>query len=161
MNDRTRNQGFTLIELMIVVAILGIAISLALPMMRESMLNARVRTATSDMYATLLKSRSDAIKRASNVVINFTGGGWNATAGTLVLMDFPTLPANVTLKICPTATSAITYSSSGRASGGRVRLYFYSSELSPQAPTARQIDIDAGGMPRVRTLTHSAADNAC
>ncbi|MGJ8668457.1 MAG: GspH/FimT family pseudopilin [Oceanococcus sp.] len=72
-----QQAGFTLAELMIVVAISAILTSLAAPSFRELIVNTRLQAATSDMQAGLLLARSEAVKRNAQVRFLPLTGGWN------------------------------------------------------------------------------------
>lgn len=61
--DSLRNRGFTLIEVMIAIAVLGIMSSIAVPYFREMIASQRVRSTASDAYGGLLLARSEAMKR--------------------------------------------------------------------------------------------------
>jgi type IV fimbrial biogenesis protein FimT len=61
-------RGFTLVELMIVLIIVGALVTLAGPAMRDTIMNNTMATETNDMLLSLMLARSEAIKR-SNVVI--------------------------------------------------------------------------------------------
>ena len=66
----TRNQGgFTLVELMITLVILGVLSAIGAPAMRDMVMNNRLTTETNDMLVSLTFARGEAIKRSTNVVL--------------------------------------------------------------------------------------------
>jgi len=70
-------RGASLIEMMIVVAIIGILASLSTPMISTYLQNAKLRATTDELKEALELARSEAIKR--NDTVKFTalnGGGW-------------------------------------------------------------------------------------
>lgn len=75
------NRGFTLVELMITVAVLAIILSIALPSMRELIINGRVTTQTNELISSLALARSEAIRRGLDVSVCAAdgvglAGGW-------------------------------------------------------------------------------------
>lgn len=64
------SRGFTVIELMIVVAILGVLTALAAPNFRPLIERWRVRDAAESLTATLYFARSEAIKRGGGITID-------------------------------------------------------------------------------------------
>lgn len=61
--------GFTIIELMIVVTIMGVIAAIAAPSLRTMIITNQVRAATSDLLNDLAVSRSEASKRSQRVVM--------------------------------------------------------------------------------------------
>ncbi len=61
--------GFTLLELMVVLAIAGILMAVAVPAMRDFMRNGRITAAANDVMAALHFTRSEAIKRRQPVTL--------------------------------------------------------------------------------------------
>jgi len=95
MSHLRRQSGFTLIELMVAVAVAGVVVAYALPTMPDVVLNQRVRTSASDFHTALLLARSEAIKRGSSVDIDINTDGWEVVSGTTVLLTKNDLHATV------------------------------------------------------------------
>lgn len=66
-NPPSANAGFSMVELMTVLAIVGILAGLAVPSFSGLIRNQRVITATNDFLAAINLARSEAIKRATRV----------------------------------------------------------------------------------------------
>jgi len=78
MNTKTR--GFTLLEVVIVIALAAIILAAALPSLAESIRNNAVASQNMSLIAMLNFSRSEAIRRSTEVTMVLTAGGdgWEA-----------------------------------------------------------------------------------
>jgi prepilin-type N-terminal cleavage/methylation domain-containing protein len=65
--SRGASKGFTLVELMIGLALVAILLGIGLPTFRSFILNQQVRAAATDLRIALTLTRSEAIKRNSRV----------------------------------------------------------------------------------------------
>jgi prepilin-type N-terminal cleavage/methylation domain-containing protein len=74
MHRARRKAGFTAIEVMIVVAILGVAAAAAVPSWRTMAANARLRDATGDITDALRDARARSIATRRNFVVYFNTG---------------------------------------------------------------------------------------
>ncbi|QTX20504.1 pilin [Comamonas aquatica] len=79
---RTMQQGFTLIELMIVVAIVGILAAVALPAYQDYMVRARASEALSLMSGAKVTVAENAVNGASDL-----GAGWAAPNPTAAIQS--------------------------------------------------------------------------
>ena len=68
MCDRKQN-GFSLSELVIAVAVLGIVLAIAAPSFSGAMQNARMASSYNDMVGALQLARSEAVKRNAPVAV--------------------------------------------------------------------------------------------
>lgn len=69
-------RGFTVTELLFVVLVFGVLLAVGLPEMGHFVRNQRVKTASFDLFSTLMLARSEAITRNTRVTIAPTGGSW-------------------------------------------------------------------------------------
>ncbi len=162
-----KSGGFTLTELMIALTVLGILVAAGLPSLTNLVRDQRVKTATSDVFASLLFARSEAIKRNEKVVlcsanadISGCSNTANWAAGWIVFIDpdgngFPNAVSEILKKNNPvpnvtingTATNA-TYLRDGRLNAA-VGNFTVSSPDSPSV-TNRCIRMDPSGRPTIK-----------
>lgn len=163
-------RGFTLIELIMVIAILAILASITAPSMRSFIKAAAVRGAYSDFYAALITARSEAIKQRCNVVVAASGSSWKAgwtvtvpACGTKPLQTLQTGDAldpdvAVQVGVPAAATSPITYRMNGRPDAAQTVIFSISGNASI---AARCVSIDINGLPRVRTDGNKDSTDGC
>lgn len=126
---RRSARGFSLIELMIAIALLGILLALAMPSFTGTISRTRIDSAASSMSVALATARSEAIKRGRDVAVcksadstNCTAAGdWSsgwvvyATAGTPIkAFDAPS--GGVSMAGDANLQNAVTFTSSGGTS---------------------------------------------
>ena len=153
-----RQAGFTLIELMIVLTIVGGLVVIALPSMGEMIANQKVKGAANELFFDLSYARSEAIKRNQTVQVVRTGGTWTdgwavqVEAGPVVLR---TQPGTKGISASGVADDKVTFNSDGRAAlAGSLNFNFSSSyslvsrrcvSLTPSGRPAVRIDRDRDG----------------
>ncbi len=77
---RTRNTGFTLVELMVTIAIVAILAAIAFPSFQGTIRSSRVATMTNELIASLSLARSEAIRSTDRTIICASANG--TTCGT-------------------------------------------------------------------------------
>jgi len=81
MSTRQNTAGFTLLELMIVLAIGALIMTMAVPSFRDSINNQRLVTATNELVMSLTLAKSEAIKRVVYVTVCKSNDGASCTGG--------------------------------------------------------------------------------
>ncbi len=148
-----RQGGFTLIELMIVIALMGVLLTLAAPSFRTYSAGQRVKSASFDLYSSFVFARSEAIKRRQ--AVNVTpqtpgdwGTGWRVVAGTETLrtQDPP-------VGVVVTGSASVDYRQDGRlSSAGNVGI-LVRPDISDGSLRNRCIRIDLAGLPKSTEMT--------
>ena len=83
MLGRKRRRGFTLIELMMAIALLAILLMLGVPAFSTYIQNARLRGAAENFYAGVQMARAEAVRRNTTVQIILTSdAGVDSSANT-------------------------------------------------------------------------------
>lgn len=147
-----RHAGFTLIEMMVVVSVLAVMLSLAMPGLGSLLEAQRLRAAAFDLVGDLTAARGEALNRRQTVLVapissgDWTSG-WRVTEGGEVLRQRSPVGGSLSVSEAP---ASIAYDRNGRLSGGDgfVRIELGSSRLSDET-RMRCISIDPLG--RVRS----------
>ncbi len=144
-------SGFTLIELMTVVAIASILLVIGMPSFKGFVAGQRVKTATGEFASAATFARSEAIKRNAEVgLFSNTGGwvnGWDVKFGSVVLgkQDAYT---GVTMT---SAVTQVVYLGSGRL---KEQTLVTSLQVSGSGTDAvRCVGFDLSGLPKTRLGT--------
>ncbi|TFZ01592.1 GspH/FimT family pseudopilin [Ramlibacter rhizophilus] len=147
---RRCNSGFTLLEMMVAVALLALVASLAAPGMQRLIAAQRLRSVGYDLVADLTLARSEAIKRAAQVSIVPTSGSWangwtvQTVVGSTALGQRGAIHGLSVNSTTPPA--GIVFEANGRATvagGGTARFGFSNSYGNH-----RCITVDPSGRPR-------------
>jgi type IV fimbrial biogenesis protein FimT len=151
MSSPAWSRGFTITELLIVVTIAGILMAAALPAYNDFVRNQRVKTASFDVFSSLVYARSEAVTRNASVTVTPAGGnwasGWTVTdIGGTVLRSQEALTAITITGGVETATSTtrIVYSGTGRLSSAVTPIQVTATGTGI---TTRCISMDLSGRP--------------
>ncbi len=143
-----RQQGFTLIEAMVVVLIIIVLAGTGVPAMQDIVINTRLKGVTSDLFSDILRARSEAIKRNMLITMAPAGStwasGWNIPhpdASKPVLQTHAPL-SNVTV----TGPNNLTFTPAGRLLGDANPQF----RLTARNGSVRCITVDLGGRPNIQ-----------
>jgi type IV fimbrial biogenesis protein FimT len=141
-----RARGFTIPELMTVIAIMGIMGAVAAPSFSDLVASQRAKGAAADVFTSLLRTRSEAIKRNMPVTVAAAEGGWTAgwsvahpTNDEVLLEDHGALPG-----VTMTGPDSVTFLPNGRLSGADTPAF----DISPtDGDKHRCVSVDLSGRP--------------
>lgn len=80
-----KQSGFTLIELMVTIAVLAIIVSIAAPNISTQLANQRVKSTTAILISALKEAKVESIIRRQNISISYNNNGTNS--GTITVTD--------------------------------------------------------------------------
>jgi len=88
MENRKGSKGFTLVEMMVVVAMVAIAAGLAFPSMNQFVVNVKTKSAARGIYNLMQHGRVMAVKEGRQVRLQFGDTGLGGKAFSEVLLVF-------------------------------------------------------------------------
>ncbi len=147
-------KGFTLIEIMIAIAIMAIIAGIAIPNYIEWSMGARLRSAVNDLSSDLAMARLRAIKSSAKVGVIFAADGYqvfiddndnNTLDSGEVILRSKQYPAGVSMSGTTFASSRALFHRTGASSAGTVM-------LSRGGNQQINIVVNAVGRIRVETL---------
>lgn len=164
-------RGFTIVELMIVVAIVSVLAAVGLPSMRDLLKTNRMKTISLDLYSSLSLARSEAIKRNNGSVAMVAGaggwqGGWSVTcvdtAGScggadVVLLTQEAVDADTTLT--GPVGNVVTFGRDGRLTSGTAS--FRITLAGNASIQMRCVDVSVSGRPNTRVDTNLDYSDGC
>jgi type IV fimbrial biogenesis protein FimT len=157
-----KHSGVTLIELMVVLAVLAVGATLAAPSMGQIITNYRVRAAAESILNGLNFARTEALRR--NTPVSFTlasaGSGWTVqqvSSGTALLSRSNNDSPGTAIASVNSALSVTFLANGLLQSGTRI------SQLTVSAVTGsgdtRRIDVYGGGLIRMCDPAVSTVDD--
>jgi type IV fimbrial biogenesis protein FimT len=162
--------GFSIIELMVVVAIIGLLAAIAAPNLGGMVRKQRVRAASFDVFSSLTLARSEAVKRNAAVTMTPAGGdwarGWTITDanGTVLrnqgLIDTLKPDGSLAGMITIAGPASATYSGTGRLAAAVAPFQLSANISDAQELTAtavRCVSIDLSGRPTSKACACAAA----
>jgi type IV fimbrial biogenesis protein FimT len=136
-------------ELAVTMALAAILATVAIPSFNTLIANQRARTYASELFATLVRTRSEAIQRNASITLSPKTGGWSSgwqifdPAGNL-LEDRATA-AGVTIA----GPAGVTYRPSGRLQAGAAPTFLITT-TSGSTTNYQCVSVDLSGRPNMK-----------
>lgn len=154
VDARISKRGFTLIELMVTVAVLAIMATIAIPNFQTFLMNSRMASQANDVITAFNLARSEAVKRAANVTVCASSNGTSCTGSWQqgwIVRDAGGTPIRVQAALSGASTlsggvSTITFTASGRTTSAATTLTL--CPPSPAVVQGRAIQIEPTGRSR-------------
>ncbi len=117
--SRHHDRGFTVVELMVTLAVVGILAALAVPTMRSVIENSHIRATSQSLQNGLAMARAEAVRLNTQVEFVLTGAGWSiqrVSDGSLLQQaSGKEMAVGTTVTTTPVGSNRVTYDAFGRA----------------------------------------------
>jgi type IV fimbrial biogenesis protein FimT len=163
----TKQQGLTLIELMVTLAVAIILVTVGMPLFSGIVANNRATTGTNALVTSMKLARSEAVKRAETVVARSSGSDWDngwlvfvdnnangaADAGEEVLRNWE---APAESNITPSGgVLFVSFNATGENNGAQVGLELDPNPAGAAGPPRRCVTVAVTGQVRMKKDTET------
>jgi len=144
-----KSAAFTLIELMVTIAVLGIVVAIAMPSFQRFIADQRVKAAADELVMSFMYARSEAVKRRTTVSVTSLSGGWSAGWQVASGSDVLRTHEFNGLSVSGVEASTVSFGAQGRATlGSSDALNFRICDQDEKA-TQRDVRLSFSGQARV------------
>lgn len=150
MRSRSSSKGYSLIEILITVAIMAIALGLAVPSLSTFMKNNRMTEVSNKLVSAIILARNEAVTRRATVTISGDDTGWTVgviplTTTTITPLASYSLEPDVGLFMSNDSINSITFTPDGfRDVSGNTTSFFF-TVCSPDTTHTRIVNVSAAG----------------
>lgn len=109
-------RGYTLIEMMVVVAIVGILLVAGIPTLTDMLANSRLRAVADQHASGLRQARLEAVRRNATVTFTPQGTGWVIARDGVAVTSKDSLASESLITVTP-SSAVLSFDGRGRASG--------------------------------------------
>jgi len=157
MIARARFQhGFTIIEILLVIVIMGLFLTLAAPSFVTFTSSQKVKTASFDVYAALMFARSEAIKRRQNVTVTPVSADWKngwTISTTIGGVDTLLRSQDALTGVVFTGPASVVYRLDGRLTSTAAVGVLIQPQIADASIANRCIRVDLTGLPKSTNTT--------
>ncbi|MBI3284601.1 MAG: GspH/FimT family protein [Burkholderiales bacterium] len=152
--QRRHIAGFTTLELLIAVAIAAILAALAAPSFTTMIANQRAKNVASELFASLLRARSEALARNTSVTLSPKTGNWQNgwrivdPTNTDKFLDDQNMTSGATI----TGPVSVVYTGTGRIQGSSVPMFVIKS-MAGSTPTYQCVSVELSGRPYMQAAS--------
>ena len=160
-----REQGFTLVELMISIAVFVVLTVLAIPSFNQWIANTKIRSTTESVLAGFQLARAEAVRMNRGVRMTLNADtSWSVTEviSGIVVQTRPAAEGsgNTTMAVTPVAATTVDFNGLGRVTNiTPITQVDVDSTVIPAAETKElRITINTGGSARACDPSHPSTD---
>lgn len=144
-----RQKGFTLIEAMVVVALVAILATLALPSFTTLIANQRVTSAAQELLTLLQFARAESVYKRTESTITATGQKWQANVGAQMLREAALSDA---VSVEPGSSGGVIFEVSGQARPASGGTSYTVSVSAINATRVQCLSVSRAGLVRLQSV---------